>query len=435
METPAKQASDSAKIRAVINEFLQERLQPKLDRLKEDEDEKRQTLLDAHRPESWIADAARRVGQIQQISHAIKYSHPDARGTSLSSRGNDAAGDLLIGTHSLQGSGSPDVVGNAAALDVLKFLRLEVGGRSLLTRAIEADPALVDALPGDAAQKQEWMDAFAGLTAPKGQPASHKLAKQLYWPIGGGEYHLLAPMFPTTLVNRVWSTIREDRFSEEARAAREARRNKQHHEHGFREYPDFAIQKFGGTKPQNISQLNSERYGENYLLVSVPPSWQNQPTQPPLNMNSIFERWFGRRKPVRQLTDTLRRFLIRVKDYNNKPIRDTRAELVALIRDELMQLAAELQDLSPGWSADEDCRLNAEERYWLDPRRALEDEDFAAARSAGDWKEAVCHRFGNWLNARLDTDRTPMGEAEHKQWHSDLDKELRMMREELDNHE
>jgi CRISPR-associated protein Csy1 len=431
MENPS---DDIPQLRTLIDQFLQERLQPKLDRLKEGEDEKRQELLDAHRAESWIADAARRVGQIQQVSHAIKYSHPDARGTSLSDQGNDAAGELLVGTHTLQGSGAPDVVGNAAALDVLKFLRLEVNEKFLLTRVTEADPALAAALPGDTDQNLEWMEAFAGLSSPKGQPASHKLAKQLYWPIGDGEYHLLAPLFPTTLTHRVWRTIRDDRFSDEAKAAREAERNKQPHEHGFREYPNFAIQKFGGTKPQNISQLNSERYGENYLLASVPPTWQNQPPKPPLNMGSIFGRWFGQRKRVRQLTGTLRRFLIRVKNYNNKPIRDTRAGLVAQIRDELMQLAAELQDLPPGWSAVEDCRLNPEERYWLDPRRAREDEAFAAARSASDWKPAVCQRFGNWLNARLDTDRTPMDQATHQQWHSDLDTELRMMREELDDH-
>ena len=391
MTTPSDQLpDDTTRLRTVINQFLQERLQPKLDKLKEGEDDKRQALLDAHRPESWIADAARRVGQIQQVSHAIKYSHPDARGTSLSSPGNEAAGDLLVGTHTLKGAGEPDVVGNAAALDVLKFLHLEVDGKSLLTRATEADPALIAALPGDAEQNQKWMNAFADLSAPKGQPASHKLAKQLYWPVGNGEYHLLAPLFPTTLVHRVWRTIRDDRFSDEAKAAREARRNKQLHEHGFQEYLNFAIQNFGGTKPQNISQLNSERYGENYLLASLPPTWQNQPPKPPLNIDSIFERRFGQRKPVRYLTGTLRRFLVRVKKYNNKPIRDTRAELVALIRDELMQLAAELQDLPPGWSAHEDCRLNPEERYWLDPGRALEDEEFAATRSASDWQQAVC---------------------------------------------
>ena len=71
-------------------------------------------------------------------------------------------------------------------------------------------------------------------------------------------------------------------------------------------------------------------------------------------------------------------------------------------------------------------------RYWLDPWRVLEDEAFATARAAADWRAAICSRFGNWLNARLDAERTPMGEAEHQEWRAVLDSRLRLMHEELD---
>lgn len=279
------------------------------------------------------------------------------------------------------------------------------------------------------------MDAFAGLTEPKGTKATHKLAKQLYWPLGDDTYHLLAPLFPTTLAHRVWQTIREDRFSEAAKAARQAHRDQRSHDHGYREYLDFAIVKFGGTKPQNISQLNSERHGEAYLLASLPPTRRNQPQQPPLNIESIFPGRLGQRQPVRQLVRALRGFLDSTRDWNNRDIRDKRAELVELIRDELLQLAAELQDLPAGWSAQADCKLNPEERCWLDPRRVVQDEEFAALRETTDWQDLVCRRFGNWLNARLSTRRTPMGDVEHKAWSTELEEELHMLREELDTHE
>ena len=32
---------------------------------------------------TWLADAARRVGQIQAVTHVLKATHPDARGSSL----------------------------------------------------------------------------------------------------------------------------------------------------------------------------------------------------------------------------------------------------------------------------------------------------------------------------------------------------------------
>lgn len=426
---------ESQRLRSAILEFLQGRLQPKLDKLKDDEDEARQKLLADHLPHHWIADAARRVGQIQQVTHALKFSHPDAKGSSLSTRGNPHAGELDVGTHSLADT-PPDVVGNAAALDVYKFLRLDMGGQSLLDRAIARDPELAAALSGDAGQAAAWMAAFATLPEANGGPATHKLAKQIYWPLGDGRYHLLAPLFPTSLVHVMQDGIRQDRFSDEAKAAREARREQRSHPHGYREYPDLAIRNFGGTKPQNISQLNSERYGENWLLPSLPPSWRFDPVRPPLNTESVFSRRFGNRQEVKRLTWALRDFLVRVADADsNIRIRNKRAELVGDIRDELFQFAAELRELDAGWSQRPECRLNPAEQCWLDPERAAFDQEFAARCRRGDWQEEICLRFGNWLNAAIGTERTPMGQAEAGAWQTVLDDALRMIRLELADHD
>jgi len=422
----------AALIARSIEDFLQERLKPKLDALKEGQDDKRDKLLKEYATETWISDAARRVGQIQQVTHALKFSHPDARGTSLSSLGNPDAGVSLVGTHTLAENAAPDFVCNAADLGVLKFLRLEVDGKTILERAASADPALLDALPGDEAQSREWMQAFAGVTNPQGDLASHKLAKQLYWPLEDGEYHLLAPLFPSSLVHRVWETIREDRFGEDAKAARQARKDKRHHDTVLHEYPDLAILKFGGTKPQNISQLNSERHGEAYLLAALPPSWVSDSIRPPLHTDSIFGPYLNR--PLLRLTTTLREFLLKVQDRNNVHIRAKVTELVQAISDEVIQAAARLQELPPGWSAGADCKLVDAERYWLDPYRAIDDDAFAGQRAASDWRATICERYGNWLNARIGGDRLPVGDPEQTEWRSALEQELRMLREELDRH-
>lgn len=429
-QSPAAPPS-STDIRSAIDGFLQERLQPKLDRLKEDEIHKRAQLLKNHQPAQWIANAANRVGQIQQVTHALKYTHPDARGTSLNAPGNPEADELLVGTHTIDEI-TTDVVGNAAALDVYKFLKLQVGGKTLLDLALEGNTALQAAFSDDEEQAKSWMAAFADLSTPKGQPASHKFAKQLYWPMEDGGYHLLAPLFPTSLVHHVVSTIREDRFSEEAKAARRAYRERVPHPHGFREYPHLAIQNFGGTKPQNISQLNSERYGENYLLAAVPPLWLSEPVRPPLRTESVFDRLFGRRPRVRDLLRILRDFLTRVQDVNNVRIRNTRAELIAHLRDEVLLFAAETQENEPGWTLDEMCWLNVDEQCWLDPERAGRDESFAAICTGVDWRDGICRRFANWLNAQLTSTQTPMGELEAREWQSVMEKEINLMRMELD---
>ncbi|MCB1919092.1 MAG: type I-F CRISPR-associated protein Csy1 [Candidatus Competibacteraceae bacterium] len=434
MDDPAQSPSspgESQSIKAEITRFLrEERLQPKLDKLKEGDAETRQKLLDEHQPAVWIADAARRSGWIQQVSHPIKFTHPSADGSSLSSAGNSQAGALEVGTHSLAGAGMPDVVGNAAALDVYKFLRLSVDGRSLLEFAIARDPALAEALSDDPTQAAEWMAAFAALPDPKGKPASHKLAKQLYWPVGNGTYHLLAPLLSSSLAHAVHQRIAEDR--KVAKAARQAERAGKAHPQGYRDYPNLAIQSFGGSKPQNVSQLNSERRGQNYLLASLPPVWRSPAIHPPLKIETVFIRYFERRREVRRLVEGLKTFLYRVADVkNNERIRATRHQMVAGLCDQALLMTAELRELEPGWSAGAECRLNRPEQCWLDPDRRLMDEEFATDYRRGDWKDDVCLNFANWLNARLRTDKTLFGGPEAQEWKGMLEQELKMLREEL----
>lgn len=448
-ETNVAIEAQALRLRAVIKDFLQARLQPKLEEIKKREDKlpegdheeqrklelDRQQRLEAYELETWIADAAKRAGQIQQATHALKFTHPDARGSSLNTPGHPQAGDLTVGTHTLGHDYKPDVVGNAAQLDVYKFLCLEADGETLLKRAIRSDPALSAALSADAELAESWIKPLADITRVKGVPATHRLAKQLYWPLSDGEYHLLGPLFPSSLLQRLREIILADRFSEEAKAARSARRDGKQHHQGYREYPGLAIQKFGGTKPQNISQLNAERHGESYLLPSCPPIWKSKKMQPPLKTHSVFDGPFGKRKRVRRLTGLLRDFLLTVRDVNNVRIRFKRAELTTYIRDELLQFAAECHELPPGWSQHHECLLNLEEQCWLDPYRAHDDQSFAAVCRKEEWQDAVCRRFGNWLNARLSRPELPMGQDEAKAWQSFLDQELKMLHLEIDYHD
>src|SRR5690625_1721430 len=118
-------------MRVQINEFLKERLQGRLDRLKED-DPKRDELIRQFQPSAWLEDAARRVRQIQMVTHSLKPLHPDARGTNLYIEPAELFQHDVLSSHSLGHNFSADVVGNAAALDVFKFLQLHVDGHSLL---------------------------------------------------------------------------------------------------------------------------------------------------------------------------------------------------------------------------------------------------------------------------------------------------------------
>ncbi|MDE3211260.1 MAG: type I-F CRISPR-associated protein Csy1 [Pseudomonadota bacterium] len=411
-----------AAFRTAIERFLQERRDGKLEKLQPD-DPKRDELTAQFAFTNWIDDAARRVNQIQAVTHSIKPMHPDARGTNLYRPPETLPDHGEVGSHTLGRAFADDVVGNAAALDVFKFLRVDIDGRPLLDAIVARDRDLVDALSDDADQASAWIEAFAGLVQPRGALASHARAKQLYWlsgddPCKDGHYHLLAPLYASSLAHAVFKTINEDRFGDAGKAARQAKREKRDHPDGYHEYPHLAVQKLGGTKPQNISQLNSERGGNNYLLASLPPSWKSRAIREPWLVESVFPR-FGRQPDVRDLVHGLRDFLASDPD----PTVDTRQRREAYLdalTDELVLYAAELQSALPaGWSLDSKCRLVEAEQLWLDPGRTEQDEAFRSRWARMDWPVDIGRRFGNWLNGQLDG-RLPVGEIEQAQWAREL---------------
>lgn len=423
---PPASAGRSAALHSAIERFLQERLDTKLKPLPPD-DPKRQALLAQFEFKTWIADAARRVGQIQAVTHALKATHPDARGSSLYRPPASLHPHPLVGSHCLGDDFAGDVVGNAAALDVYKFLRVEHEGRSLLDLMLAGDADVLAALSDDPAEAQAWADAFTGITAPRDKPASHTQAKQLYWLVGedprdDAGYHLLAPLYASSLAHQVFASVNEDRFGEAAKAARQARRDGEYSDTVVHEYPHLAVQKLGGTKPQNISQLNSERGGNNYLLASLPPLWVSPSVKPPLRTDTVLRR-FARRERVRTCMADLRKFL-ETNPPKAQATRDTRDALALDIVEELFLMEMELLQLDAGWSAAPECRLPEAETCWLDPQRAEHDEAFAQMRAGTDWPAELCGRFAAWLNASLNGKLT-MDDAVHDHWYALLQEEFK----------
>src|SRR5213593_1346909 len=139
VDEPGTESAIAAAIRAFLQKRLQAKLEPlekRLSKLGPEEasertrlEMQRQVLVESFMPEQWIADAARRARQIQLVTHALKFMHPDAKGTSVFCSGNNTAKGHLVGTHVLGLALTPDGVCSAGALDVFKFLQIEVAGR------------------------------------------------------------------------------------------------------------------------------------------------------------------------------------------------------------------------------------------------------------------------------------------------------------------
>jgi CRISPR-associated protein Csy1 len=384
---------------------------------------------------AWLADAARRVGQIQAVTHVLKATHPDARGTSLHASPDKLTQHAEIGTHTLGNDYAEDIVGNAAALDVFKFLKTEVDGRRLLDWIQEGDSDLARALHSDAATAADWMHAFNGLVRSGTAPVSHQAAKQVYWLVGeepanDNGYHLLEPLFPSSLVHAIHAEVQDARFGESNKLAREARRDNKPHELPYRAYINLVARKLGGTKPQNVSQLNSERGGVNYLLASLPPTWESDRPRNLLKLDTSMDR-LAYFKDIRRLVKLLADFLL-TDPPPNDATRTRRREIEQELGNQFAVFAAETRArFDPGWTRDPDCSLPLCEQLWLDPERtelpirqdpqhpewSQQDMVFNEAYAWGDWPDEVAGRFANWVNGQLHkAGLTTVGDAEYRYW-------------------
>ncbi len=422
-------SSRAEAIRQVMYGFIANRLNIKIEKLDVD-DPKYQSEHDKHVPSTWLASAVERASQIQVVTHPLKATYPHAHikeTTSLYCLPIDLPQHDFVATQVLGESFIDDVTGNAAALDIYALLQLEVEGETLLKLCLSQDPDMQAALHDDLEIAKEWLAAFADVTQPKMQGiASHSFAKQLFWlagedPYADDEYVLLAPLYSSTLAHKVYGQIDHDRFSQESKDIRDAVRGNKEHVGIARSYPQLAVQVIGGSNPQGISSLSSKRRGVNYLLASLPPNWQQQQIKPPLKVQSIFSRFEKTRKANTWVND-LKQFLS-TNPPANVQTRNKVGQLVDGLLDELYIFADTYQNLPAGWSVDEQCDLSTAQRYWLDPTRALHDQEFAKGWLNTEWDVVIEQDFARWLNQQLGYKVSQLGDVEFRRWAREMRKD------------
>jgi CRISPR-associated protein Csy1 len=167
---------------------------------------------------------------------------------------------------------------------------------------------------------------------------------------------------------------------------------------------------FGGTKPQNISALNSARGGRIWLLPSQPPKWRILK-----RACAIFALHGDFNRAATGIVSRMVFLLKEKADRNNRHIRRARAGYVDELIDLLFMHAATFQQEKwQGWTqASPDLPLH--QQLWLDPWRSQTDEVFRLQREKGDW-QAVADDFARWLNYRLNKARLDVGIVERREW-------------------
>ncbi len=420
-------------LRTIIHGFINGRLAEKR---KGKSDDEALSLAEKYDPDTWLKDASRRASQLTLVTHAPKFSHSDSKSDGARFDSSAAAAPGLVTSAGC--ALSDDVFGNAAALDVFKFLQLSHEAETLISRIFRDDVDMLSALSDERSTAHELVANFKAIARPTETPACDTYIKQIYFPLEGDTYHLLGILHPTSLAHRFHELIQHDKFSEEAKAARESHKAwkkspkaaKSSTETGlpekvvilpaadsYRVYPDLALRKFGGSKPQNVSQLNSERGGRGYLLASLPPTWNSRPLALPIQQATLFGHSLAGQLYLRKTFSRLKAYY-RIP-YGNAALRDWADEQIAEIIGKVMDLADRTQQAEPGWSIG--SRLDPAETAWLDPDRELVGE---GGHAVTDWREIVASRFANWLNFHLSDKATIMNQEVAGEWHRRFLKEL-----------
>ncbi len=347
----------------------------------------------------WVANAAKRASQLSLVSHPAKFSHPDAKTSPVLFIGEFKPDGYLcsgnVPTH------QQDVIGNAAALDVYTFLSLSLDdGKSVLAHFEQQTALLKSLLKTDEDTFQVWRKQFLAIKQNCTNNKTYSQLKQVYFPIAE-DYHLLSILYPSSLMTEHRERLRELKFSDATKQARDAKKKNEFHETGFNEIFGLLTQHFGGTKPQNISKLNSNNGGEAWLLPCIPPSLQAQYVALP---NIDFFKAMHWDKQLTELLKSLHKLLF--TDYNNVDIRAARKRVMTYLFEWVLERAARLQMQPAAWSQAEGFALPEEQQIWLD---AL----FAEQRNMETvWREKIAKDIAAWLMVAYERSRKVKQDAE-----------------------
>jgi CRISPR-associated protein Csy1 len=409
-----------------------------------DANSKTKEIKETYELETILSEGATRaVACAQMATHISKGTHPDTEvknTTNLHIKPEQFAKHSEVGTHSLQpDSLLIDATGNGTinkkAYLAYWLLQQKFEGKSILQFLERGDEDAINALHQDADTARKRANALVQLAKQKcPRPASHTLMKQVYWLVGDGteatanaaddtQYHLLAPLYATSLAHAVHAEINDARFGEANKKASDAWREKQPHDGVYRDYRNLAARKLGGSQPQNISQLNSEQNGINYLLASLPPRWQEQSQRFP-NFRSSLDH-FRRHNGVNRHIKNLIEFLKTNPKSTMKPL-NKRERIEQALYQRVVEFGFEIQGQhTPGWTRNADCNIQRCEQLWLDPGRAYlpphpnheeDDRAFAHEFAQRAWLDGVATLFAKWLYDILYKAGLPVGDNEVQRW-------------------
>lgn len=330
-------------------------------------------------PEAWLADVAKNAAKCTLATHVGRFTNPDVKviwqvePDASSTEGYVTTANVHCPT---------DIATSANYLATAKLLSLTLeDGKTVYEKLLADKESLRQELaPLAIDYDQVAQDLLKVKTFPQPEATDERL-RQVYFPIGKEQYHLLTVLSPSSLMLELSRRIRQ--METKRKTARDSK-NPFYGETYYQLYGLTAIA-FGGTKPQNISCLNNEMGGRTYLLASVPPQIQKRElVRPKSDFFTIL-----RMRNFYSLFQHMHKMFL--DERNNQYIRKQTRNAADMIIDRVMFYAFALRELEKGWTDTEDNYLPKAQKIWLD------DQYLSERLTDDEWQNEIADTFTRWI--------------------------------------
>lgn len=351
-------------------------------------------------PADWFDAMVMHMNECHLASHVGKFTNPDIK-TTVCSHSKKVAGYVTTG-------------GSTCSLDILTPAQY-LGSASLLLSPVTPDKNVLEAvitrdkelekelellsLPIEKLQKkvQEMLE-----DSQKEPEATDTHLRQVYFPIAEGKYHLLSVMPSSCLALEMYQRIRAINGHKIDCC------NKKSENYGkpCEEVTGLTMIGFGGSKPLNISALNSRCGGKTYLLSSLPPSLPARKIRLPKSDFFRESIWY------KQQSSALYRLHAYMKqDRNTIEIRQAIHDLVDEMISAVLFAAYQIRAEKIGWNEEEAySQLPTAQKIWLD-------DAYAEERKETSWADDISSSFARWVirsyEKLLGEDAIKLGDAEY----------------------
>lgn len=344
----------------------------------------------------WLPNASRRAGQISMATHPCTFSHSSSRKNKngyvtsiIANVEKKDDGFLRTGNVEVQ----RDALGNAASLDVYKFLTLTMtDGKQLIEHIKEETPLAISLLTMNNKSYNELKDDFLAMVSTSTESVTSSKIKQVYFPVEYS-YHQLSILTNSGMVFELRKRLNKMRFGkdeEEKEHLKELwkkRREKLFSEEGYREITELTTIGYGGTKPQNISVLNSQNGGKAQLLYSMPPTIKIREVHFP-KMD-----FFKSSISIWEFKETFfsLHYLYK-RDYpRNIDVRNERDEFYGEIIDKIIDKMWAVRAVSQEQYYEKNSKLKHHQTVWL--HHEYQDE----REKDDEWLEKIMKEIARWI--------------------------------------